>query len=114
VIGGAHSVRGYYEAEELGDTGGRGALELHAPDLLPGVWKLRLAPLLFFNYAHVSFRDPLPGQPASATLRSWGAGADLAATRFLSASVDWAYPMVSSTHTHKGDGHWEFAVRGTW
>lgn len=113
-IGGAQSVRGYYEAEDLGDVGIRGAFELRAPSVLPKVWRVGFAPYVFYNDARIKYQAPLAGQPGSSVLRSFGAGLNLSVLDFLSGSLTWADPLVDGSRTRSGDERWEFAVRSTW
>jgi hemolysin activation/secretion protein len=114
LLGGAHSVRGYLEAEELGDVGVHASLELHANSLLPNKWFLQLQPYLFYDWGRVSFQQPLPGQQRSASLRSAGIGMDLTWGTHVSGSLLYGDPLIDASHTKKGDGRYEFVIRGTW
>jgi hemolysin activation/secretion protein len=113
-IGGAQSVRGYYEAEYLGDIGIRGAFELHAPSVLPERWRVTVAPYVFYNDGRIKYQAPLPGLPGSSALRSFGAGINMGVLDFLSGSLTWADALVDGSRTRSGDERWEFAVRSTW
>jgi hemolysin activation/secretion protein len=114
LLGGAHSVRGYLEAEELGDVGIRGSIELHANGWLPKKWPVQLDPYLFFDAGRVSFQQPLPGQSRSIGLQSEGLGVDLTAWTAFTGTLVIAEPLVNSSHTQRGDKRFEFMVRGTW
>ena len=74
--GGVDSVRGYTEAERLGDNGIHGSLELRTPQLLahpfPRVEQSYLS--LFTDAAKVTVLQALPGQDAGFTLASAGVG----------------------------------------
>jgi len=74
--GGADSVRGYTEAERLGDNGIRGSLELRTPQLLAQRFAAleRSYFLLFTEAAHLTILDPLPEQEAEFSLASAGIG----------------------------------------
>lgn len=74
--GGADSVRGYTEAERLGDTGVRGSLELRTPQLLVQRFAAieRSYFLLFTEAAHLNILDPLPQQESEFSLASAGIG----------------------------------------
>ena len=113
LLGGAHSVRGYLEAEEPGDAGVRAALELHVHPLVPEAWRVALDPFLFFDTGFSSFQQPLPGQTRRATLRSAGVGLNWAVWHWLSGSLTLAQPLIDATRTRHGDRRLEFDVRGT-
>jgi hemolysin activation/secretion protein len=113
LLGGAHSVRGYLEAEELGDSGARVALELHLDKPLPEGWPLLLQPFVFFDAGIVSFQRPLPGQDRTAQLRSVGLGIDWVAWRKLGGALTLAQPRLDATRTRRGSRRVEFVVRGT-
>jgi len=76
AIGGADSVRGYTEAERLGDDGIDGTLELRTPQLLAGRWpKVEQSYLsMFVDAGRVRTLEPLPGQTAVYSLASVGLG----------------------------------------
>ncbi|MGO9932458.1 MAG: ShlB/FhaC/HecB family hemolysin secretion/activation protein, partial [Steroidobacteraceae bacterium] len=75
AAGGVDSVRGYTEAERLGDNGGRASLELRTPQLLAGTAHITNSYLyLFADSAKVRILDPLPGQFTGFHLNSQGAG----------------------------------------
>jgi hemolysin activation/secretion protein len=76
AIGGAESVRGYTEAERLGDNGIDGTLELRTPQLLAGrmprVEQSYLS--VFLDGGRVRTLEPLPGQISTFSLASAGLG----------------------------------------
>ncbi|HUI59423.1 MAG TPA: ShlB/FhaC/HecB family hemolysin secretion/activation protein, partial [Steroidobacteraceae bacterium] len=76
AAGGADSVRGYTEAERLGDNGVHGSLELRTPQLAPKGWSgvEQLYLLMFAEAAELRTLDPLPRQQATFTLASAGFG----------------------------------------
>jgi hemolysin activation/secretion protein len=114
LIGGVRSVRGYLEAENLGDIGIYGSFELHAPNLIPQRIPLGVIPYAFFDAGHATFQQPLPGQPASSDLRSYGIGVELAAWKWFFGSLTWSDPLIDGTRTRAGDSRWEFVLRSTW
>ncbi|HTP40119.1 MAG TPA: ShlB/FhaC/HecB family hemolysin secretion/activation protein [Steroidobacteraceae bacterium] len=113
-IGGTRSIRGYLEAESLGDIGLRGDVELHAPNYLPAATRITVSPYTFYAAGVTSYQRPLPGQDRSQTLRSWGLGLNLGGFGFVSGSLSWAYPLVDGPATARGDARWEFALRSSW
>ncbi len=113
LIGGAQTLRGYYEAEELGDTGYRGSLEAHAPNVLGGAG-IRLQPFVFGDRGQIRFLAPLPGQPDLVHLTSVGAGVDFGWSRYLTGNLTWAHAINAGATTLADSSRWLFYVRGTW
>jgi hemolysin activation/secretion protein len=113
LIGGAQTVRGYYEAEELGDVGYRGSFEVHAPNLF-GARAFRLRPFVFGDRGRIRYLAPLPNQPTAAHLASAGAGFDLDWTRLLTANLTWAHVLDGGARTPSGASRWLFTVKSTW
>jgi len=88
VFGGADTVRGYLEAEELADSGVAGGLELRAPTWARGAFH---GNLFFFTDHGIGMTQlPLPGQPARVSLDSIGGGLKFGLGADLDASLDWA------------------------
>jgi hemolysin activation/secretion protein len=113
VIGGAQTVRGYFEAEELGDLGYRGSLEIHAPSVF-GSSALQLRPFTFSDWGRVRFLAPLPGQSEAVRLASYGAGFDLAWKRYLTGNLIWSHAFDAGSATLGGSSRWLFVVKGSW
>jgi hemolysin activation/secretion protein len=110
--GGQQNVRGYYEAEELGDSGIRGAVELRSPPLQAAFWnQSRAYAYTFYDGALLSLRSPLPGQDRSTTLHSVGLGLRVSTLDRLDANIDWAYVLESAQRTQRGDSRFNFSVR---
>jgi hemolysin activation/secretion protein len=75
AIGGAQSVRGYTEAERLGDYGVDGSIEVRTPQLLARHSSIDQSyASLFADGGWVRILEPLPGQIASYSLASAGVG----------------------------------------
>ncbi|MHB8621745.1 MAG: ShlB/FhaC/HecB family hemolysin secretion/activation protein [Sulfuricaulis sp.] len=108
AAGGADTVRGYLEAEELGDGGVIGSIELQHP----WGWLVRVAYLddvnlhLFVDGATLSVQDPLSGQASHFDLLSEGVGLHFSARRYLTGDFDWAWPLKDGTTTraHRSRG----------
>ncbi|MBS0375211.1 MAG: ShlB/FhaC/HecB family hemolysin secretion/activation protein [Proteobacteria bacterium] len=113
LIGGAQTVRGYYEAEELGDVGYRSTVELQAPNLF-GAASLHVRPFLFGDRGRIRTLAPLSGQVASSRLASAGAGLNFDWTRALGGNLTWARTLEPGTRTPDGDSRWMFVVRSLW
>ena len=113
-IGGAMSVRGYLEAEELGDSALRGSFQLGAPPLIIAAGRLHLNEFIFYDQARAFTNDPLPDQARHSDLRSWGVGLKFDAMTHLYGSLSWAVPLVDGTRTLKGDSTVLFVIRSYW
>jgi hemolysin activation/secretion protein len=113
AIGGAESVRGFLESDELGDYGISGTLEWRTPMLSGwlGDWATDLHLLSFFDAGVVRIIDALPGQPSAADLSSWGFGLRFGGTEGLMATFDWADPLVPTNDVEAGDSRIHFQVR---
>ncbi|MBO9357613.1 ShlB/FhaC/HecB family hemolysin secretion/activation protein [Bordetella petrii] len=113
--GGATSIRGYLAAERSGDEGVLASLEWRTPSLArwlgPHVNEWRF--YTFAEYAALRLRDPLPEQESSFRLGSVGFGTRLQALDWLSASLDWGYPLKDGPNTSKHDPRVNFSVRAS-
>ena len=110
LVGGADSVRGYYEAEQLGDNGISGRLEVRSPQLLDLGQFDQFALFCFFDQGFVRVQQALPDQRASFGLSSTGLGLRMHALAGLSAALDFALALQSVTRTQAGDTRLSFRV----
>jgi hemolysin activation/secretion protein len=119
LLGGVSSVRGYYEAEDLGDVGYRGSLEFHAPNLF-GARALHLRPFVFGDSGRLHYLAPLPGQAPALHLASFGGGFDFEWTKLLTGNLVWARaldpgnPANPTTGTAANASRVLFSVKSTW
>jgi hemolysin activation/secretion protein len=113
-IGGAMSVRGYLEAEELGDSALRSSFQFSAPPLNLLSGRMHLNEFLFYDVARAFTVDPLPGQLRHVDLRSVGAGLRFDGINHVYGALTWAYPLVEGSRTVRGDSTLLFVVRGYW
>src|SRR6185369_4968318 len=111
-IGGADSVRGYLEAEALGDYGVSGSFEVHSPAWVRtlGGSDFSLYGLGFADAGVTSLIAALPGQDSVTDLASLGLGMRFVALGGLQGALDWAYPLIRSTHVERGDSRIHFQV----
>lgn len=111
-IGGVNSVRGYLEAERLGDYGGRGTIELRSAALgralSRGIGDMTV--FVFADGAAAFIREPLPDEQTSFGLASVGVGMRLAAFERLNASADVAIPLLDGAVTRAGSPSSNFRV----
>jgi hemolysin activation/secretion protein len=109
--GGLTSVRGYLEAETLGDDGLIGTVELRSPSLLTALgreaneWRF----YIFADGGYLTLIEPLPEQDSIFALASVGAGTRLRFQNHLNGSLDAAVPFISQTQTAALD--WQFTFR---
>lgn len=102
AIGGRDSVRGYLEAEALGDDGARFGIELGTPVLTPADWPLALNALAFYETGWVHTQQALPGQVSDQVLAAVGVGLRARAARGLTAAMDYAHALRAGPRTGKG------------
>ena len=113
AIGGAESVRGYYEAEGAGDQAVLGSIEWHTRDA--GGWLSGLAgqrsgdtvtpyfsqsyALAFADVARAYISEPATGQAPRQSLAGAGVGLRVKVRRSLTGEIDVAWPLKLSTAT---------------
>lgn len=110
--GGENTVRGYLEAERLGDYGATGTFELRTPNLgqeiYSGIKEFRL--LAFVDGSILAIRDPLPGQTTAFHLAGAGIGTRFNAFDHLNAALDVAYTLIDGAVTPVGTTQLYFRV----
>jgi hemolysin activation/secretion protein len=112
ALGGLDTVRGYLEAETLGDTGVAGTLELHSPPL--GRFGTTVKPLygfVFVDAGVATLLEPLSSQDYNFHLWSAGVGLRLENATGLSGTIDVAIPESTGIRTRKHAGRVDFSVR---
>jgi hemolysin activation/secretion protein len=99
--GGLPTVRGYLEAETLGDNAFAGTLELRSPNLLSslGAEANEGRIYIFADGGYLELIDPLPEQDSKFALASVGAGVRVRLRNHLNGSLDAAVPFISQTQT---------------
>ena len=110
--GGPLSVRGYYQAQLLGDQGVNLSLEMQSPKLLSGNWEyaqnFRL--LMFFDWANIWTIAPIAPTPANAQLASTGIGFRSQWFKHLISDLDWAYPFSKQGSVDVGNQRVDFRM----
>jgi hemolysin activation/secretion protein len=113
-LGGADSVRGYLEAEDLGDYGATLQTELRSPDLkkyLGGPiqsWRFHI----FGDTGIAQLRNPTPGQQFAFGLNSVGIGTRVNLWGYLNGSVQDAQVTSRGPNTKAGTNRVLFRVYG--
>jgi hemolysin activation/secretion protein len=114
-IGGAESVRGYLEAEQLGDNGLFANVEVRSPPLSRlGPESLGASYLFgFVDAGVVGILEPLPVdgvKTSSYSLSSAGVGMRLNGVNGLQAALAWAYPFEETDNVDRGSSRVHFQV----
>ena len=112
ALGGSDSVRGYLEAEALGDTAIATTLEVRTPHLYRPL-KDRLPDLFVYGFvddANLKEKQPTPGQTQNFSLASAGIGLKVDARSGLHLDLDWAHAYRTSTYTREGSSRLEFRM----
>jgi hemolysin activation/secretion protein len=111
-VAGIDGVRGYLEAEVLGDKALKGTVQLQSP-----TWKRNAIPFadafLYFDDAVAELIAAPPGEPSRTYPRSFGFGADLVPWKGITGSLVWARPLVTASSTHAGDSRLLFLLRAS-
>jgi hemolysin activation/secretion protein len=105
-IGGPDSVRGYLLREVANDRGYSTQAELYTPDFARGIGfsdSFRMRMLAFFDYGGVRRNDPLPGEEASARLKSAGVGIRFGYKKSLAVRFDVANIQEPTPNREKDD-----------
>jgi hemolysin activation/secretion protein len=110
-IGGIDGVRGYLEAEELGDSALKGTAQLQSPAVSWRIAQLFNA-FTFFDAGHTHVYDALPGQADHVFLESFGLGLNFLPTRAYNAALIWADPLKDGSYTRAWQSRVLFSVRG--
>ncbi len=112
-LGGNTTVRGYFQAEGLGDDGMYGSLELRSPSIARyfgrHIDEWRFFGFLDGGYAHV--REALPGQQADFGLMSSGFGTRIKLFNHVNGDVSLAIPLRSTPDSPKGTKRVVFGVK---
>ncbi|HUO80678.1 MAG TPA: ShlB/FhaC/HecB family hemolysin secretion/activation protein [Steroidobacteraceae bacterium] len=112
-IAGADGVRGYLEAEQLGDQAVRATAQLGLPPWRTGAGS-EFDTFAFYDIGRAGSLQTLPGETATLTLRSWGGGVNFRLAAGIDGSVTWARPVDAGPRTAAGDSRVLFNVRGVW
>lgn len=111
--GGQDSVRGYTEAQILGDDGLRASLELRSANVGPRIGKLfdEGRAYLFYDWARLDVQEPLPGQADRFALAGTGLGLRFEG-RNVRFSLDGAVALRDEGVIQDGDKRVHCSVEG--
>ena len=103
-VGGANTVRGYYESQRLGDSGYLFNVEIRSPSfgklIAEDIDDLHY--VLFVDKAQLRTLKPIQGEQPKWNLRSAGFGLRLTLYKSINAQLDWAYVYNDSDVTEGG------------
>jgi hemolysin activation/secretion protein len=112
--GGMESVRGYKESDSLGDNGVRASIEWLLPDVgkLAG-WEswMEMRPYLFYDYARLWVKDPLPEQTDEFELQGTGLGLRGKLWEMFDYEVDLAMALSATARADSGDIRGHFRLK---
>ena len=110
--GGLATVRGYLEAEELGDDAIFGSLELRTPSLLSWMggkgneWRF----YMFAEAGELTLQDTLPQQVSRFDMASYGFGSRVRLRDHFNGSIDAGIPLISTPTTNVHDVRFTFRM----
>jgi len=111
-MGGAESVRGYFETQSLADDALFGSLELHSPHLGAADWEYlnNLKLLTFVDVAKGWVKNPLPGNSAGDFISSAGIGMNFQMWKHLSGVLNVGFPFNALGPVKSGDPRLHFNI----
>jgi hemolysin activation/secretion protein len=111
-LGGAQSVRGYFETQALADDGIFGSFELHSPHLGAADWDYlnSLKLLAFVDAGRGWIQKPIEGNSKGDTLSSGGIGLHFLLMKHLSGAFDIGVPFKSVGTVKSGDPRLHFSI----
>lgn len=116
AIGGADTVRGYFESSAMGDKGVAGTLELRTPPLAKYLTSAPagLYAFAFHDRGYVSILDPLPDQTEAFSLASVGVGLRLKKSLGVSGELNYAHALRQAGQVDAGDKRVHFQIGYDW
>ncbi|MDD2801333.1 MAG: ShlB/FhaC/HecB family hemolysin secretion/activation protein [Methylococcales bacterium] len=111
-MGGAESVRGYFETQSLADDALFGSLELHSPHLGAADWEYlnNLKLLTFVDVAKGWVKNPLPGNSSGDFISSAGIGMNFQMWKHLSGVLNVGFPFNALGPVKSGDPRLHFNI----
>lgn len=107
-LGGASSVRGYYEREMASDQGHRGSLELYSPDFGERVRSaMKMRALVFYDFGELSSNRADP-QAANGSISSVGFGLRASVGKNFSLQTDFAQALATGNKQAKNQSRLHF------
>ncbi len=114
AAGGMDSVRGYKESEVMGDSAFHGMIELVSPNLAPKFGlgeRFLITPYVFYDYALVWVKRPLPSQERFMAPQGTGVGIRGLLFKDLEFQTDCAFALTETDKIKKWDNRIYFKVK---
>jgi len=118
AVGGANSVRGYYEGDQYGDSGWGGSSELRSPyyalDVAGGMRQVPawLRVFVFTDWGQRCYMESYEYGDSTMWLVSTGCGVSANVNNHLEAKVFVAFPLLGTDNTQKDDPRACFTIGG--
>lgn len=111
-LGGATSVRGYYETQALADSGVLGSLELYSPNVgeLDSEYLNNFKFMTFVDAGQGWIQNALPGNKKQYSLAAGGVGFNFHIKKYLIAAFDVGFPFMAIAPVKVGDPRVDFNV----
>ncbi len=111
-LGGAQSIRGYFETQALADDGLIGSLELRSPRLAPSSLDYinKLQAIVFVDGGKGWIQGALGGTPSSYELASTGFGMRFQMWKYFSGVLDLGFPLIDLEPVSAGDPRLHFNI----
>jgi hemolysin activation/secretion protein len=109
--GGMESVRGYPESALAGDSALHASLELSLPNQLFAGGKFSLLPYLFYDFAALWTKSPLPGQEPFTQLQGTGVGLRGQLFHSYDYELVGAFALDAAAGVQRGDARVNFKVK---
>lgn len=110
-LGGATSVRGYYEREMANDQGYRGSLELYSPDFGERVRStVKMRALAFYDFGELFRNKALAGEVTSSSLNSIGTGLRASMGKNFLLQADLAQALAAGNKQGKNQSRVHFSA----
>lgn len=112
AVGGAQTVRGYFQTQQLGDDGMNFSLEFQSPQLKQAEWAFmqNLRAHVFFDYAYLWILQPQLSNPSFYKLAGIGTGLRLQLFKHWIGELDWAYPLYQQGTVDVGNQRVDFRL----
>ena len=114
AAGGMQSVRGYKEIEALGDDAFHTTIELSAPELGSPLGlgnHLQFTPYVFYDFAWLGIKSPLPSQDETIQLQGTGAGFRGSLFKYWDYQMDFAVALSETDLTPKNTTRFYFRLK---
>lgn len=114
AVGGLSTVRGFFQSEAVGDRGVFGSFELRTPSVATrlGKWVDEARLFGFLDGGKAWVVNPLPDNPPSYRLGSYGGGIRIKLFGTLSGDLLVAIPLNATTDTTRNAARVTFEVKG--